>query len=309
MQKTIDKRISIITPSFNQGQYIEQTIDSVLSQNYPNLEYIIIDGGSTDNTVEIIKKYEKYLKYWVSEKDRGQSHAINKGLKYATGDIINWINSDDYLEPEALTKINRFFQNEDVDVLCGFANILRSDADVAIKKRTSKKEESVAKIISTGHIMQPATFFRKEIFEEITPVEETLHYMMDHYLWLKYICSYGFDRVKYIDDTIVNVTLHEEAKSVQQLKYFKKDRERIYYSLFKNSHKKSKCYNNIKTIPLEFPKRNMLVFENFEEIDFFLLRNNLFEYDSSGARGRMNYKRLIKLLLYYPFRFIKDVLF
>ena len=82
---------SIITPSYNQGQYIEQTIQSVLNQNYPNLEYIIIDGGSTDNTVEIIKKYEKHLKFWVSEKDKGQANAINKGLQYCTGEIFNWI--------------------------------------------------------------------------------------------------------------------------------------------------------------------------------------------------------------------------
>ena len=87
-------KISIVTPSFNQGQYIEQTIRSVLLQNYPNLEYIIFDGGSTDETVSIIKKYEPWLTYWVSEPDRGQSHAINKGLKKCTGNYFNWINSD-----------------------------------------------------------------------------------------------------------------------------------------------------------------------------------------------------------------------
>ena len=95
-------RISIVTPSFNQGQFIEKTICSVLDQNYPNLEYVVIDGGSTDETVEIIKKYAKHLTYWVSEPDRGQSHAINKGLAHCTGDVFNFLNSDDYLEPGAL---------------------------------------------------------------------------------------------------------------------------------------------------------------------------------------------------------------
>src|SRR5690606_10615120 len=98
-------KISIVTPSYNQGQFIEETILSIISQNYPNLEYIIIDGGSTDNTVDIIKKYENHLKYWVSEADKGQADAINKGLQHCTGDIFNWINSDDYLESNSLFTI------------------------------------------------------------------------------------------------------------------------------------------------------------------------------------------------------------
>ena len=103
--------ISIITPSFNQGQFIEETIRSVLLQGYPKLEYIIIDGGSTDETVAIIKKYEPWLTYWVSEVDRGQPHAINKGIAMATGDILAWINSDDIYLPGLLDKVARFYRS------------------------------------------------------------------------------------------------------------------------------------------------------------------------------------------------------
>ena len=112
-------KISIITPSYNQGQFLEQTIVSVLGQNYPNLEYVIIDGGSTDNSVEIIKKYEQHLAYWVSEKDKGQADAINKGLKFCTGEIFNWLNSDDYLENGALYKIAAAFENPVIDMVAG----------------------------------------------------------------------------------------------------------------------------------------------------------------------------------------------
>jgi glycosyltransferase involved in cell wall biosynthesis len=102
-------KISIVTPSFNQGRFIEKTILSVIEQDYPNLEYIIIDGGSTDESVEIIKKYEKHLAYWVSEPDRGQSHAINKGFERATGEIFGWLNSDDWYHPGALKALAEAF--------------------------------------------------------------------------------------------------------------------------------------------------------------------------------------------------------
>jgi glycosyltransferase involved in cell wall biosynthesis len=116
-------KISIVTPSFNQGQYIEETILSVLSQNYPNLEYIIIDGGSTDDTVEIIKKYESRITYWVSEPDRGQSHAINKGLQKCTGEIFNWLNSDDWYMPGALFDVaNAFRINSRAQFVSGYEN-------------------------------------------------------------------------------------------------------------------------------------------------------------------------------------------
>jgi glycosyltransferase involved in cell wall biosynthesis len=102
-------KISIVTPSFNQGRFIEKTILSVIEQDYPNLEYIIIDGGSTDESVEVIKKYDQHLAYWVSEPDRGQSHAINKGFERATGEIFGWLNSDDWYHPGALKAVAEAF--------------------------------------------------------------------------------------------------------------------------------------------------------------------------------------------------------
>ena len=117
-------RISIVTPSYNQGQFIEETIRSALLQGYPHLEYIIIDGGSTDDSVGVIKKYQPWLAYWVSEEDRGQSHAINKGFERATGGIMNWINSDDFLAVDALREVAVAFgeASEDTGAIAGIAH-------------------------------------------------------------------------------------------------------------------------------------------------------------------------------------------
>src|SRR3954471_9889186 len=112
-------KITIVTPSFNQGHFIRETISSVLGQNYPNLEYLILDGGSTDGTVKIIKEYESALAGWKSEKDNGQSDAINQGLKKATGDIFNWLNSDDYYEKNCLQHVAQKMANEDITCYIG----------------------------------------------------------------------------------------------------------------------------------------------------------------------------------------------
>ena len=119
-------KVSIVTPSFNQGHFIEETIRSVLDQDYPNIEYIIIDGGSTDDTVNVIKKYQGRLSYWESCRDRGQSHAINKGFEKCTGEIFNWLNSDDVLRPGSLRRIaERFVESPGIHLLCGSRAIIR----------------------------------------------------------------------------------------------------------------------------------------------------------------------------------------
>ena len=176
-------KISIVTPSYNQGEFLEQTIDSVLSQNYPNLEYIIMDGGSNDNSVEIIKKYDKHLTYWESITDRGQSHAINKGLKKCTGEVFNWLCSDDYLEKGALQLIGEVFQGENVHTISGKFRVF-GDGENNIQDGTkiyATKEETLAKVIN----MQPSTFLRTDLVKEAGGVNEKLHYFMDKELLMK----------------------------------------------------------------------------------------------------------------------------
>ncbi len=130
-------KISIVPSSYNQGQFLEETVLSVLNQNYPNLEHIIIDGGSTDNSVDIIKKYEDQLAYWVSEKDKGQTHAINKGFKHSNGEILNWLNSDDLLAPGALHVIaEEFSKNPRVDFFFGDFTIIDKEGRVIFSRKS-----------------------------------------------------------------------------------------------------------------------------------------------------------------------------
>jgi len=217
-------RISIVTPSFNQGQYLEQTICSVLDQNYPHLEYMIFDGGSTDGSVAIIKKYQKYLRYWESSPDRGQSHAINKGLSRATGDVFNWLNSDDYLEHDALEIIARYFDNPETNVVCGRSRIFR-DPNQTIKysSGTDVYLGNLAKTIGWGRIDQPETFFRLQNHKEVGPLNESLHYLMDKEWWMRYLCEFGLSGIVSIPDTLVNFRHHSLSKTVSQQEGFEEE--------------------------------------------------------------------------------------
>ena len=225
-------KITIITPSFNQGPYIEQTIDSVISQNYPNLEYIIMDGGSTDGSVGIIKKYAKHLTYWASEPDNGQSHAINKGLQRATGDIVNWLNSDDYYEPDTLPKIAELFRDENTNVVCGRSRIFTDDGSRDFfSDGTDVYPNNPAKTIGWARIDQPETFFRRETVGKMGLLNENLHYVMDKEWWMRYLLHFGLEGICQTDTVLVNFRLHGNSKTVSQKAGFDRETHGVFYSL------------------------------------------------------------------------------
>jgi glycosyltransferase involved in cell wall biosynthesis len=225
-------RISIITPSYNQGDYLEQTIQSVLEQGYPNLEYMVIDGGSTDQSVKIIKKYEKHLAYWTSEKDQGQSHAINKGLQRATGEIINWLNSDDYYQPGALQAVANAFANPAVNVVCGCGRLFRNpDETLYFSNGTDVYAGNLAKTVGWARMDQPETFFRHEAVRRIGLLDVRLHYLMDRDWWIKYLFCYGLDGIAQIPDVLVNFRLHGQSKTVSQPAAFQVEHDSFYHSL------------------------------------------------------------------------------
>lgn len=208
-------RITIITPSFNQGNYLEQTIVSVLEQNYPDLEYIIIDGGSADHSVDIIRKYEKHLAYWVSEPDRGQAHAINKGLARATGAVFNWLNSDDYLAPGALHEIGNYFSTHPkATVYCGFTHCFFDLDNVTSHEYRMGVKENVTDTILNVEMSQPACFYRMDVVKEIGGVNESLRYVFDDELWFRYLCRYGLEGIGLSEKRLANFRLHGSSKSV-----------------------------------------------------------------------------------------------
>jgi len=184
-------KISIITPSYNQGQFLEDTILSVLNQNYPNLEYIITDGGSTDGSVEIIKKYEKYITYWVSEPDRGQSHALNKGLVKATGDWIGWQNSDDvYLQECFNNFVNIIKKYPQYDVIFGNKVVIHEDSNINTCKIQLYFPSDTSIYVNTGMTMcNQSSFIRRIIFSEYGLLDEQLDFAMDHDFFLRLLVN------------------------------------------------------------------------------------------------------------------------
>lgn len=178
-------KISIVTPSFNQGKYVEQTILSVLNQGYPNLEYIVIDGGSTDGSVEIIEKYSDRITYWVSEKDRGHTHAINKGLAVSSGEILNWLNSDDILLPNALHHVAQAFQEHpEASFVYGDTHQINSNGELLYQVKVTPFNKNTlvyGRIVGT----QPSVFFRRRVIEEIGPMDEAYRFCMDIEFWIR----------------------------------------------------------------------------------------------------------------------------
>jgi len=208
-------KITIVTPSFNQGHFIEETIKSILDQGYPDLEYIVMDGGSKDNTVEILKKYDSRLR-WSSGRDKGQSDAINKGIRQATGDIIAYLNSDDLYEPGALKKAADYLVKNPERLWCtGRCRIIDTEGKEVRRLITGYKNFLLGRysyniLLVTNFISQPATFLRREAFERFGLFDETQHRVMDYEFWLRLGASHA---PGIIDDYLASFRVHPASKT------------------------------------------------------------------------------------------------
>jgi glycosyltransferase involved in cell wall biosynthesis len=181
-------RISVITPSFNQGRFLEECIRSVLGQGYPSLEYIVVDGGSTDDSVAVIRTYQNELAWWVSEPDAGQSDAVNKGLRHATGDLVAWLNADDYYLPGALDAVAAAYR-QDPAASFYFGNGLRVDEAGTPRGAFVPEGEPVfsypALVYGLNYVLQPAAFINRQALAQIGGLDVDLHYGMDTDLWIR----------------------------------------------------------------------------------------------------------------------------
>ncbi|WP_052323758.1 glycosyltransferase family 2 protein [Flavihumibacter sp. ZG627] len=205
-------RITIVTPSYNQASYLEQTIRSVLDQQYPNLEYIIIDGGSADGSIDIIKSYSDKLTYWVSETDKGQSDALNKGFRKASGEILAWINSDDYYEKHVFYDVAINYLNKGFDFFCGASRMINESGELIQELFTENINFHSLLKYWKPHFCppQPSMFFRREVYEELGGLDESLNYSMDFDLWLRASKKFKF---RVTPGVLSNYRVHTNSKT------------------------------------------------------------------------------------------------
>lgn len=221
--------VSIVTPSFNQGSFIAETIASILDQDYSDLEYLVVDGGSTDRTLEILRGFGDRFR-WVSEPDRGQSDAINKGWRKARGEILAWLNSDDLYRPGAVRKVVAFFkQHPGVDLVYGNCDSIDERGDV-IERHHMRSANALDLLRSpVSLIAQPATFFRRHVLETVGFLDERLYYTMDFDYWIRVASRHA---IAHLPECLAAMRIHGEAKTVRAPLQRVEERVSVYERFF-----------------------------------------------------------------------------
>ncbi len=246
-------KISIITPSLNQGSFLEENILSVSGQNYASVEHIIIDGGSTDQSVEIIRKYEKQLSFWVSESDTGQSAAINKGFRHASGDIIMWLNSDDVLLPDCLKKVSNYFvKHPETDMLHGRSIFFGETQKDFIMGDIP--DNLPARYLAYIPFPQPSSFFRRSLFDKIGDLNEQLHYGMDHEFLVRAFLNGS--TISMTDAILSKYRLHPASKT-NSLLQFPMEWARVFSKVLRSDGSSAPLIEIMKSAGLYDPQTDL----------------------------------------------------
>jgi len=215
--------VTIVTPSYNQAQFIEETILSVVNQDYPRIEFLVIDGASTDGSQKIIQEYDEEISWWVSEKDSGQSEAVNKGFARSSGEIVGWLNSDDIYLKDAIRKaVDAFIANPGVGTVYG--NMLSIDENTRVFNTIEYDTWQLEDIMQFRIIGQPAAFVRKEVLERAGYLDPSYHLLLDQHFWVR-IAAEG--KMLHIDEYLAGARHHSSAKNVSQSPHYHKEVARV----------------------------------------------------------------------------------
>ncbi len=215
--------VSIVTPSFNQVRYLEQALRSVLDQDYPGVEYIVIDGGSTDGSRDVLERYRERLAACISEPDQGQADAINKGLRRARGEIVAWLNSDDAYLPGTIAKAASVLEREP-GLGMVYADGLMVDADMRLLDPHTYPQVNVLDLLCFEVILQPTVFMRRQVLEKVGYVNPEYHLILDHELWVRLASRYP---IRHVSDFWSIERTHQEAKTIAQAARFVEEAERL----------------------------------------------------------------------------------
>ena len=272
-------KITVVTPSYNQGKFLEDTIRSVVNQDYPSLEYIIIDGGSNDHSTDIIRRYERQLAYWVSEKDKGQADAVNKGIMRSSGDIVGWLNSDDIYLPNTLRRVAQYFESyRDAEVIYGNHVVTdQSNNPLWVKKEIPF---SIRRLEHHSYMSQPATFIRRSAIEKVGLLDENLYFLLDweYFIRLGKVCKF-----RHVPEVFATYRLHRIAKTAVQSgqERFAEEKEKVM-----KLHK----YNPTRFEMVNFGYHALLYIVSFIARVFVVLRSNPVNYIRYVRYKRAGYR-------------------